>query len=85
MVRKQGEAWGLSRAGVQALLFLDNAHPRSRTIGSIARRLSVTPATASRLVDALERKGLVKRVRLEEDRRAPWGLLRLRKPGAALP
>jgi DNA-binding MarR family transcriptional regulator len=54
---------------VQALLFLYNAHPRSCTIGSIARRLSVTPATATRLVDALERKGLVRRVRLEEDRR----------------
>lgn len=69
MVRRQGEAWGLSRVGVQALLFLYNAHPSSRTIGSIARRFSVTPATATRLVDALERKGLVERIRLEEDRR----------------
>ena len=70
LVRRRGEALGLSRTGVQALLFLHSAHPSSRTIGSIARRLSVTPATASRLVDALERKGLIRRARLEEDRRA---------------
>jgi len=69
LVRQRGEAFGLSRTGVQALLFLYNAHPSSRTIGSIAKRLSVTPATATRLVDALERKGLVQRVRLREDRR----------------
>ncbi len=69
MVRRQGDVVGLSRVGVQALLFLHNAHPHSRTIGSIARRFSVTPATVTRLVDALERKGLVQRVRLEEDRR----------------
>ncbi len=70
LVRRRGEALGLSRTGVQALLFLHGAHPRFRTIGSIARRLVITPATATRLVDALERKGLVRRVRLEEDRRA---------------
>lgn len=70
LVRRQGEALGLSRTGVQALLFLHSAHPRFRTISSIARRFVITPATATRLVDALERRGLVRRVRLEEDRRA---------------
>jgi DNA-binding MarR family transcriptional regulator len=70
MVRRQGASLGLSRLGVQALLFLSNAHPSSRTIGSISRRFSVTPATATRLVDALERKGLAERARLKEDRRS---------------
>jgi DNA-binding MarR family transcriptional regulator len=55
---------------MQALLFLYNAHPSYRTIGSIAKKFVITPATASRLVDALEQKGLVQRTRLEEDRRA---------------
>lgn len=70
LIRKRGEAEGLSPSQVQALLFLSHAHPRYTGIGAIARRFSIAPATASRIVDNLEKKGLVKRSRDEEDRRS---------------
>lgn len=69
LVRKRGEAFGLSSTQLQTLLFLSKAHPVYSNIGSIARRFSITPATATRVIDALEEKGLVLRARKEEDRR----------------
>lgn len=69
LLRKRGEAEGLSSTQLQTLLFLSNAHPIYSNIGSIARKFSITPATTTRVVDALEQKGLVERVRSEEDRR----------------
>jgi DNA-binding MarR family transcriptional regulator len=39
------------------------------TSADLAEHLAVTPPTISRLVDGLERKGLVQRVSLESDRR----------------
>lgn len=69
MVRKRGEAEGLSTTQVQTLLYVSNAHPSCRTIGAVARKLLIAPATATRVVDTLEGKSLVQRVRQEEDRR----------------
>jgi len=69
LVRKHSEAEGLSSTQLRTLLFLSNAHPIYSNIGSIARKFSITPATTTRVIDALEQKGLVERVRKEEDRR----------------
>lgn len=49
---------------------LSHAHPRYKGIGAIAKRFSIAPATASRIVDNLEKKGLVERTRSEQDRRS---------------
>lgn len=70
MIRKRGEKEGLTSAQVRTLLFLCDAHPESRYIGSIAQRLLIASPTATRIVDTLEKKGLVERVRSEEDRRS---------------
>jgi DNA-binding MarR family transcriptional regulator len=69
MLRRAGQAHGLSPAQVQALLFLAYARPGVRTIGGLAQRLQATMATASEVADALERKGLVAREPLPADRR----------------
>ncbi len=69
MLRRAGQAHGLSPAQVQALLFLAYARPGVRTIGGLARRLQATLATASEVADALERKGLVAREPWPEDHR----------------
>mgnify|MGYP000029446059 CR=1 FL=1 len=69
MLRRAGQAHGLSPAQVQALLFLAYARPGVRTIGGLAQRLQATLATASEVADALERKGLVAREPWPEDHR----------------
>lgn len=70
VTRKAGEAQGLSSSQVQTLLFLSDAHPSNRYIGSIAKRFKIASPTVTRIVDALEKKGLVKRIRGEKDRRS---------------
>jgi len=79
LLRLRGEACQLSPAQIQALLFLQHARPEAHTIGGLAQRLATTYATASGVADALERKGLVIRQPLEEDRRVV--LLRLTEEG----
>lgn len=69
LLRQRGEARQLSPAQIQALLFLQYARPGARTIGGLAQRLGATYATASGVADALERKALMSRQPLEEDRR----------------
>lgn len=69
LLRVRGEAAQLSSAQIHALLFLRYARPGVRNIGGLADRLSATYATASGVADALERKGLVRRKPLPEDRR----------------
>lgn len=69
LMRVRGEARQLSPAQIQALLFLRFARPGARTIGGLAERLATTYATASGVADALERKALVTRQPLPEDRR----------------
>ncbi len=69
MLKNWAEARGLTCTQLQALLFLTHARPGVRTIGGLADRLLCTPATASVLVDALERKGLAYRSQAREDRR----------------
>lgn len=69
LLRERGKALRLSAAQIQALLFLKYARPGVRTIGGLANRLEVTYATASGVADALERKRLIQRKQLAEDRR----------------
>ncbi len=78
MVRRAGQALGLSSAQVQALLFLAYARPGVRTIGGLAQRLQATMATASEVADALERKGLAAREPWPADHR----IIGLRLTGA---
>jgi DNA-binding MarR family transcriptional regulator len=68
-LREAGQAAGLSAAQVQALLFLAYARPGVRTVGGLAERLGCSHPTASGIVDALERKGLVERSSGTLDRR----------------
>ncbi|HXF84123.1 MAG TPA: MarR family winged helix-turn-helix transcriptional regulator [Anaerolineales bacterium] len=69
MLRLRGEAAGLSPAQIQSLLFLKYARSGVRTIGGLAQRLATSYATASVVADALERKQLLRRKPLPEDKR----------------
>ena len=69
LLRDKSQAHGLSAAQIQALLFLVYARSGVRTIGGLADRLGCTPATASGVADALERKGLVIRKPWPQHRR----------------
>ena len=61
LLREKSQAHGLSATQLQALLFLAYARPQVHTIGGLAERLGCTAATASGVVNALERKGLANR------------------------
>ncbi len=67
--REQGESLGLSPSQIQALLFLRYARPGIRTIGGLAERLGTSYATSSEVADALERKRLLLRQPMPQDRR----------------
>lgn len=68
-LRERGKINRLSPAQIQALLFLKYARPGVRTIGGLANRLEVAYATSSGVADALERKRLIQRKPLPEDKR----------------
>jgi DNA-binding MarR family transcriptional regulator len=57
---------GLDRTG------LDTNTPRRATSGDLARRLWITPATMTGIIDNLERDGHVERTRDDADRRQVW-------------
>ncbi len=59
----------LTPAQIQTLLFLRYIRPDSATVNTLAKSLSSTPATASVVLDALQKKSLVMRKRKESDRR----------------
>jgi DNA-binding MarR family transcriptional regulator len=59
---------GLSPTQAQILVELTRSEPAR--LESVARALAVRPATASEAVEALVRKGLVRRLRRRDDRRA---------------
>lgn len=69
LLRRLGGEEGLSPTQVQVLSFLSRAHPAYRGVNAIAKRFSIAPATASRVIDNLEEKGLVKRLHDRKDRR----------------
>ncbi len=61
LLRRKGQALGLSPTQVQALLFLAYGRPGARTVSGLAQRLGCTLATASGVATALEEKGLIAR------------------------
>ncbi|MFN3285195.1 MAG: MarR family winged helix-turn-helix transcriptional regulator [bacterium] len=65
LFRERSEALGLTSPQAQALLFLRYARPDLHTLTGLAQRLLCTPANANGVVDALERKGLLRRERGE--------------------
>ncbi len=69
LLRARSETHRLSPAQIQTLIFLQHARPEICTIGGVANRLAVSYATASGVVDALERKQLVERRPFPADRR----------------
>jgi DNA-binding MarR family transcriptional regulator len=59
-------AFGVDRAG------FDAGTPGRATTGDLARRLWITPATMTGIIDNLERDGYVERTRDDADRRQVW-------------
>lgn len=60
---------GLSQSGYNVLRILRGSRPRPRACHEIGRELVVAVPDVTRLVDRLERDGLVHRARCEQDRR----------------
>jgi DNA-binding MarR family transcriptional regulator len=82
LLRDKSQAQGLSATQLQALLFLAYARHDVRTIGGLAERLGCTPATASGVANALERKGLAIRKPWPQHRRTI--MLNLTEDGMAM-
>ena len=59
----------LTPAQVKVLLFINYTRTDAITVGNIAKSLSCTPATVSGVIDSLEKKDLIERVRDTDDRR----------------
>ena len=59
----------LTPAQVKSLLFINYTRKDAIIIGNIARHLTCTPATASGVIDSLEKKNLILRSRDDGDRR----------------
>jgi len=73
---------GVEPLEYQALLQIFGAPEQRLPIGHLAERLNIVSALASRLVQQLERRGLVARTRSQKDRRATF--VSATKPGEAL-
>ena len=59
----------LTPAQVKVLLFINYTRNDAITVGNIAKYLTCTPATVSGIIDSLEKKNLIHRVRDLDDRR----------------
>jgi DNA-binding MarR family transcriptional regulator len=90
---------GMTSAGASTLLVLafgvdrggfDAGTPGRATSGDLARRLWITPATMTGIIDNLERDGYVQRTRDDADRRQVWisitaaGMAQMRQLAAQL-
>jgi DNA-binding MarR family transcriptional regulator len=60
---------GLTVPQLMCLKAIAETEAESVTVSQVSRRVSLSPATVSRIVDRLVRKGLVERQRGESDRR----------------
>ena len=69
LIREKAKEHEVSSTQIQTVIFLSGAHTRNKNVSSIARRLQIAQPTASRVVDSLADKELLKRERSEEDRR----------------
>jgi DNA-binding MarR family transcriptional regulator len=72
LVWEETKTSGLSPIQIQFLTLLLHDADNMVTIGFLASRFSLTPATVSDAISVLERKGLVVRERREEDRRTVY-------------
>jgi DNA-binding MarR family transcriptional regulator len=68
--RREAGAHRISPTQGQILAFLQSRHGRPTTLSAIAREMALTSATASEAVRALEKKGLVRKVRGAIDARS---------------
>lgn len=59
----------LTPVQIKTLLFINYTRKEAITVGNIAKNLSCAPATASGIIDSLEKKKLILRSRDLEDRR----------------
>jgi len=69
LIRDKGKEHDISSTQIQTLIFLSGAHSDNKNVSSIARRLQIAQPTATRVVNSLVKKDLVKRERSEADRR----------------
>jgi DNA-binding MarR family transcriptional regulator len=65
--------------GPQALILKELVRADEPTIGQLARRVSLSPATVTDVINRLERRGLVQRIRSTRDKRQ----VHVRATGAA--
>ncbi|MFW6111853.1 MAG: MarR family winged helix-turn-helix transcriptional regulator [Candidatus Bipolaricaulota bacterium] len=68
-MRDKGKEHDISSTQIQTIIFLSGAHTQNKNVSSISKRLQIAQPTASRMVDSLVEKGLVKRERSQADRR----------------
>jgi DNA-binding MarR family transcriptional regulator len=62
-------AAGENRLSLRQLSALNMIESEQTTLGDVARRLMVTPAVVTGLIDRLERRGYVRRLNSTDDRR----------------
>jgi DNA-binding MarR family transcriptional regulator len=68
-------AHGLTVVGYEALLLLSNAKERAMRRVDLARGLGLTPSGVTRLLDGLEREGLVAKRTCDADARVTYAVL----------
>jgi DNA-binding MarR family transcriptional regulator len=68
-------AHGLTVVGYEALLLLSNAEAQAMRRVDLARGLGVTPSGVTRLLDGLERDGLVAKRTCDADARVTYAVL----------
>ena len=66
---------GLPLGWYEVLLHLNEAPQGSLRMGDLARRALLTPSGLTRLVDRMEKAGLVERQACGDDRRGSWATL----------
>jgi len=66
---------GLPASQYEVLLYLDNAPDHRLRMSDLASQVLLSQSGVTRLVDRLERDGLVERAPCSEDRRGFWAIL----------
>ena len=69
LIRDKGKEHEISSTQIETIIFLSGAHSDNKNVTSIARRLQIAQPTATRVVNSLVERDLVKRERSEVDRR----------------
>lgn len=72
LVEERARSAGLDPLAHQALIQIYGSEGGALKVREVAERLDITPAFASTLIQALEKKGLVLRRRDAEDQRVIW-------------